>query len=92
MLLFPSMLAPHAKSAGMPVPSDDQITAMEKGDDEPVKQGFPHFFVFCNIQLGRRLTSWAEPADNAVVIAAIPADKIKTVTIDDLRELGVNGI
>lgn len=85
MMAFPSMLTIHAEDAGIQVPT------FEGEDDEYDKNQYPHFHVFCTVQLGRAM-DWDEPWHNAPIIAAIPDDKIRTITIDELRELGIRGI
>lgn len=81
MLAFPMMLIPAAKEAGMPIPEDaDNFDSNE----------FPHFQVFCTIQLGRPMVSMDEHWVNAEVIAAIPLDEIKTVTLNDLIARGLS--
>lgn len=79
MIVFPFLLVPAAEEANMKVPPDaDNFNADE----------FPHFRVFCNIQLSRAATP-TEHWENAKLIAAIPDDKIRTITVQDLRDLGV---
>lgn len=81
MLAFPSMLIPAAEQAGMPIP--DLSVKDEYNQDD-----FPHFAVFCAVQLGRAM-DWDEPWENAKVIATIPKDKIKSVTLDELITAGL---
>lgn len=81
MLAFPSMIAKAAEEAGMKVP--------ENPDDFSPHE-FPHFQVFCSVQLGRRMNSMVEHWENAKVIAAIPDDEIKQVSVDDLIKLGLS--
>lgn len=83
MIVFPHMLENAAKEAGMTVPPD----AEDFNGDE-----FPHFRVFCEAQLARPMLSPGEHWENAKIIANISNEKIKTVTIDDLRNLGFQGI
>jgi hypothetical protein len=78
MIVFPRMLLGAAEKAGMKTPPDaDNFNAQE----------FPHFAVYCAMQLCRPIR-WGEHWENAVVIAAIPDDKIMLVTHDDLAQLG----
>lgn len=75
MLAFPNLLIPAAEKAGIKIPPDaSDYDAME----------YPHFHVFCNAQLARRMTSPDEHWHNAGIIAAIPEDKIKTITLGEL--------
>lgn len=81
MMIFPGMLIEAAKRAGIKVPEVD----VDKEDYD--KYQFPHFGVFCNMQLNRPVV-WGEHWDNAKIIATIPEDKIKDVTLSNLFELG----
>lgn len=82
MLAFPGMLVEAAKQAGMKVPKDPD-------DFKPEK--FPHFQVFCNVQLGRAMTSWTEHWDNAKVVAKVPEKEITTIKMPKLIEMGLRG-
>ena len=79
MIAFPGMLVGAAEKAGMKVPSNP-----ESFDPEM----FPHFQAFCNIQLGRSM-GWTDHWTNAEVIASVPEDQIRLVTIADLINLGL---
>lgn len=81
MLAFPSMLTSAAEQAGMKFPSDPDDFSPEE---------FPHFQVFCSVQLGRRMNDLSEHWDNAKVIAAIPDEEIKKVSLDDLIDRGLS--
>lgn len=80
MMVYPGMLTAAAEKAGMKVPPDP--------DGEWKAEEFPHFNIFCNVQLGRRIR-WGEHWENAKVVAAIPEDKLDTVTLMDLIEAGL---
>lgn len=78
MIIFPFLLARAAEEAGMKVPEDT-----ENFDAAT----FPHFWVFCQVQLGVPM----EPNDhweNAKVIAAISEEEIKRITVGQLIERG----
>ncbi len=79
MIAFPSMLASAAAEAGMKVPEDPDAFDPEE---------FPHFAVFCKAQLGAPMPSPDSHWENAKVVAAIPADKIMSVTMAELRATG----
>lgn len=79
MLAFPVMLVSAAKDANMSVPDNPDDFDREK---------FPHFAVFCNTQLGTRMSEPNIHFENAKVIAKIPDDEIKKVTIINLYNLG----
>lgn len=81
MIAFPSMLIEPAKTAGMKVPNDP---------DDYDAEYFPHFDVFIKYQLGRRMPAPSSHWNNAKIIAAIPDDEIKKVTLGKLAELGVS--
>ena len=79
MMAFPVMLVEAAEKAGIKVPPNpDKFDSTE----------FPHFAVYCNVQLCRRIR-WGEHWGNAEVIAAVPNDKIMTVTLTDLLDMGL---
>lgn len=84
MLAFQSLIHKAATDAGMKVPPSDLLDKDSEawnGDD------YPHFMVFCNMQLGVPM----QPGDhwqNAKVIAAISDDKIKTIMYREILALG----
>jgi hypothetical protein len=80
MLVFDGMLVEPAKQAGISVPED-----LECYDPNE----FPHWDVFRKVQLGAPMPDFTAHWDNAEVIAAIPEDKIREVTYDDLLERGL---
>jgi hypothetical protein len=84
VIAFPSMLLSPAEEAGMKVPPAD----FDEKNLDTLKETYPHFFVFCVMQLGRRMPSSTSHWENAKIIAAIPDDKIMQVTAADLDDLG----
>ncbi len=82
MLAFPSMLISAAKEAGMSVPDDP---------DSFTEEDYPHFHVFCGVQLCRPMLSPGEHWENAKIIASIPKSVLYTMTVRGLRDLGVQG-
>ena len=81
MIAFPSMLVEAAQQANMPVPPNpDQF--------EEVKDTYPHFYVYCLLQLSRPVR-WGEHWDNAKVIADISVDNLKTMTLEDFIAKGL---
>ena len=81
MIIFAGMLEEAAKRAGIKVPPNP-----DKGYDPNT---YPHFSVFCSVQLCRPLTSWGEHWENAEVVAAIPEKDLKTITLDQLLKKGL---
>jgi len=79
MLAFRSMLIEPAKKAGMSVPNDAENFSSDL---------FPHFRVFCNMQIGRPMPTPSCHWDNAKIIAAIPDDKIKIICLPEIEQLG----
>ena len=79
MITFPDMLVKAAEEAGMKVPPDADNFAPEQ---------FPHFHVFCNVQLCRAIR-WGEHWNNAIVVAAVPEADLKKVTVADLIGRGL---
>lgn len=80
MIIFPSLLVAAAEKAGMKIPPDPY----ENYD----RDEFPHFYVYCALQLGRAIR-WGEHWDNAKVIAAIDSEKLKKMTLDDFIAAGL---
>lgn len=79
MLMFPGMFYNHIKDSKLKMPED-----FENYDPEE----YPHFHVFILTHLGQ-LIDIAALEDNANIIADIPENAIKSVTINDLMEKGV---
>jgi hypothetical protein len=80
MIAFAPMLIGPAQEAGMKVPEDAENF---------VAKDFPHFAVFLGVQLGSPMPNPTSHWSNARVVSAIPDDKIKIVTFNDLVELGL---
>lgn len=80
MIAFTEMLVPAAQEAGMAVPPDP---------DDYDRDQFPHFFVFESVQIGASMPDFQAHWDNAKIIAAIPEDRIRKVTFDQLRRKGL---
>lgn len=81
MIAFPGILASAAEKAGMLVPNNPDKW-------QQFKNKYPHFFVFCAVQLGKSCRYPGEHWDNAKVIAKIPSKDIMKVSLEDLEELG----
>lgn len=79
MLMFPGMLVEAAEKAGMKVPEDPDNFSPDE---------FPHFHVFCNIQLGVPLPSWDVHWENAKVIAGLSDKEVKSISFAGLEEKG----
>lgn len=57
--------------------------------DEYEAELFPHYHVFSTLHLGRGLdTSSVDP--NARIIAEVPDDEIRTITLEQLQILGLD--
>ncbi len=81
MIAFPGMLIAPAQKAGMKVPSNPDNFKCEE---------FPHFQVFCNVQLGASMPSPDSHWENAKVIAEIPDNEIMIVHMSDLISRGLS--
>lgn len=79
MLAFPSMLRPAAKAAGIKVPED-----LEDYD----KNKYPHWYIFCVMQLGASMPYPGVAFDNAKVVAEIEKDELETITAQQLFDRG----
>ena len=80
MIAFAGMLAP----AGMKVPEGD-LDEMDYDVEE-----YPHWHVFCIVQLGASMPSPTSHWDNAKVIAALSDEEIKQVSWDGLIRAGLS--
>lgn len=79
MMVYPSMLIEASKQAGIKVPPDP---------DNFNKDEYPHFHIFCMVQLARPVR-WGEHWENAKVVARIPETKLKTITLEELVSDGL---
>jgi len=79
MIAFPSMLIYPAKNAGMKVPEDA---------DNYDPNEFPHFHVFCTVQIGAPHPYAGCHFDNAKIIAALSDKEIKEITYEELMDNG----
>lgn len=79
MIAEPAGLVGPAKEAGIAIPED-----LEEFDPEE----YPHWDAFCTMQLGRPMPNASCHWENAKVIARIPLDKIKTITIREMLNMG----
>ncbi len=80
MLAFKGMLVEPGKRAGISVPDD--LDNYDKGD-------YPHWEVFCRIQLGASMPTAIAHWDNAKIIASISDNDITKITYEQLEELGI---
>lgn len=83
MIAFPAMLISAAERAGMKTPT------FEKADDFDNDE-FPHFAVFCALQLGRPMVDMNEHWDNARIVAAVPEEDIRTTTLQYYLDRGLS--
>lgn len=81
MMVFPSMLVGACKKAGIKVPED-----VDNYDAE----NFPHFSVFCTLQLCRPMVSLDEHWNNAVIISKLSKKEIETFTLTDYLAKGLS--
>ena len=75
MIAFRGMLLEPAKQSGMKVPED----ADNFDYDE-----YPHFSVFCAVQIGAAMPYPTAHWENAKVIAEIPEEKVRTITWEEI--------
>ena len=79
MIAFPEMLVSSAKNAGINIPKD--LENYNKID-------YPHWHVYCTLQLGSPMPRPDSHGINAKIIASIAKDKITELTLDQIIELG----
>lgn len=96
MIAFAGMLIEPAARAHMPAPSHDEINeyGLRSRFNGALcdKEKYPHFWVFCLLQLARPMTSPTEHWENAKIIAAIPRERLVTMTVADFQKAGVLGL
>lgn len=80
MIAYPEMLVGPAEEAGIKVPSDVENYNVSQ---------FPHWHMFCLIQLGAPMPHWTAHWENAKVISQIPETDLKKITFDDLESMGI---
>ena len=83
MIGFPEMLIGPAEQAGMATPEDAE---------DYDANSFPHWHVYLSVQLGTGLPYPSAHWDNARVVASIPEDRIRKVTMADLFAAGFTAI
>jgi hypothetical protein len=81
MLVFPGMIADAARAAGMKVPARPDTSSWDPND-------YPHFYVFCGVQLGRPI-EWGENWENARVIAGVRDNELRKITLEELIGRGL---
>jgi hypothetical protein len=81
MIAFAGMLENAAKLAGISVPE-------EPDNFEEHRNTHPHFYVFCATQLCRPVVSPGEHWNNAKIVALVPSDRIRTITLEELISAG----
>lgn len=79
MMAFPSMISGAAHDAGMKVPPDP--------DSDFDKNEYVHFWVYCQMQLGVPV-KWGNHWKNSEILAAIPEEKLKSMTASDIFDMG----
>ena len=79
MFVFPSMLVPSARQAGIKTPPDpDDYNADE----------YNKFHMFCCAQLGNPMPYPGVHFENAKVIARLKEDELENMTMGDLEKAG----
>ncbi len=79
MIVNPHLISEAAAQAGIKLPPD-----LENYD----KEEYPHWHLFCSAQLGVPIPYWDCHWENAKVIASISEDRVKTITVRELRDAG----
>lgn len=62
----------------------------EDSDKDFLPSEFPHFTVFCNLQLCRPMRTHSEHWENAKIIAAIPENELIEMSIGDFLAKGIH--
>lgn len=69
-------LVPFAQQAGIIVP-DGNLGWLDQNGFDPSSELFPHWSLYCIIQIERPISSEDAPLHNAKVVATIPLDRLK---------------
>ena len=80
-LYLPEMFVGHVEGTGLKIPQNPS---------EFDKSEYPHWEVFLLLHLGRKIPSMGDIHYNAEIIAKIPDNQIKEITINQLQLLGVD--
>ena len=79
MKAFPEMIAPAAEEAGIKLPPDLENYEASQ---------YPHWLVFCRMQLGQPMPYPSVDWGNAKIVAAISNEEITKVTPEELVAKG----
>ena len=90
MIAFSGLLLAPAKEAGIKTPSDDEIDKVDNGVEslEIFKEKYPHWFVYCILQLGSPMPNPDSHWKNAKIVSSFGDDEIKKVTMEMLFDKG----
>lgn len=80
MIAFPDILATMAEQAGMKVPEN-----VEEYD----KAEYPHFHVYCTLQIGAPMPHTDSHWTNARIIAGLTEEQVKTYDFNDFVKAGL---
>lgn len=94
MFVFPGMIAGPASEAGIKVPNFRTkrlgVDGLPTEDFDPAQ--YPHFHVLCTLTLGRALDmggGWYDQLKrNARLLLTLDDQRIRSVTVADLRAMG----
>jgi hypothetical protein len=81
MITFPEILKAPANKAGIQMPDD--VSRYEE-----YAELYPHFFVFCRMQLGSPMPYPSVHFDNAKIIALFTEEDFLTLTYEDIVNHG----
>lgn len=81
MIAFPIMAVAPAGEAGIKVPPDP---------DNYDPQDYPHFAVFCKVQLGAPMPNPSAHWENAKIVAGVSDADIMSITYQQLLDLGLS--
>ena len=89
MIAHPDILANIAAKQGIKVP-EKAHKIFDIDVDQTIKNKYPHFYVFCALQLFRKMSNWDQPHHNAKVIASLKTEDLMKMTVDDYVRAGVD--
>lgn len=79
MIMSRGLLVEPAKKAGIKVPDDPELYP---------KDDYPHWHVFCIVQLGAPMPSWNAHWENAEVIGKLSPEDVRVASFESLQKAG----
>jgi len=85
MIAYAGMLLEPARQAKMKVPQESMI---DERDLSPLREHYPHFFVYCMLQLGQPMPYPTAHWENAKVVAGFSEADVRCMTPEQFVKAG----